>query len=125
MAIEAGMIARIWHGRVPASKAEAYHEYLLETGVAAYTATPGNRGAYVLRRLDTDGAIAHFEILTFWDSLDAVRAFAGDEYERATYYPADDDFLLERETYVRHLDVLSAEPGPVEMGEKKGDSHDA
>ena len=69
-------------------------------------------GVYVLQRLDADGAIAHFEILTLWDSLDAIKTFAGDEYERARYYPADDDFLLEREPHVEHLDVLLAKSGP-------------
>ena len=54
MAFEAGMIPRIWHGRVPASKADAYHQYLLETGVSDYAETPGNCGVYVLRRLDAD-----------------------------------------------------------------------
>ena len=112
MASQAGMIARIWHGRVPASKAEAYHQYLLDTGVSGYIETPGNRGVYVLRRLDADGAIAHFEILTLWDSFDAIRAFAGDDYENARYDPADDDFLLEREPHVRHLDVLFANREP-------------
>ena len=69
-------------------------------------------GVYVLQRLDADGAIAHFEILTLWDSLDAIKTFAGDEYERARYYPADDDFLLEREPHVEPLDVLLAKSGP-------------
>jgi hypothetical protein len=106
------MIAQIWRGRVPASTADAYHQYLLETGVTDYTATPENWGVYVLQRLDADGGIAHFEILTLWDSLDAIKAFAGDEYARARYYPADDDFLLEREPHVEHLDVLLAKSGP-------------
>ena len=104
------MIARIWHGRVPADKAEAYCEYLLKTGVADYQGTSGNRGVFVLRRIE--GAIAHFELVTVWDSVAAIRAFAGDDYRVARYYPEDDEFLLEREEHVRHFEVLHASPVP-------------
>lgn len=102
------MIARIWHGRVPAAKADEYDEYLRETGIADYRATDGNRGVYVLRRIEED--IAHFELVTFWDSIDAIKAFAGEDYQVARYYPQDDGFLLERELFVRHYEVRHAEP---------------
>jgi heme-degrading monooxygenase HmoA len=99
------MIARTWHGRVPAAKADAYHAYLLQSGVADYVSTPGNRGVHILRHIDAD--VAHFLLLTFWDSLDAIKAFAGEDCERARYYPEDDDYLLEREPFVTHYEVLS------------------
>jgi len=102
------MIGRTWHGRVPAKKADAYYTYLQHTGLSDYVKTPGNRGVYVLRR--TEGDVTHFLLLTFWDSLDAIRAFAGDEYERARYYAEDDEYLLEREPFVSHYDVLGT-PG--------------
>jgi len=102
------VIARTWHGRVPAAKAEAYHAYLLETGVPEYAATPGNRGVYVMRRLE--GGVAHFVLLTLWDSYEAIRRFAGDDYERAKYYPRDDEYLLEREPFVTHYDLLEQAP---------------
>jgi len=44
------MIARIWHGKTKASDAAAYLEYLFKSGVPAYRATSGNKGAWVLRR---------------------------------------------------------------------------
>jgi heme-degrading monooxygenase HmoA len=99
------MIARTWQGRVPAAKADAYHAYLLRSGVADYVNTPGNRGVHILRDIDAD--VAHFLLLTFWDSLDAIKAFAGEDYQRARYYPEDDDYLLEREPFVTHYEVLS------------------
>lgn len=99
------MIARTWHGAVPAEKAEAYHRYLLGTGVPDYRRAPGNRGVHVLRR--TEGDTAHFVVLTLWDSLDAIRAFAGDDVERARYYPEDEAFLLELEPTATHYDVLT------------------
>lgn len=101
------MIARTWHGRVLRAKAPAYEEYLRATGLPDYARTPGNRGVYLLRR--DEGDVTHFTTLTFWESFDAVRAFAGAEYERAKYYPEDDDYLLEREPFVTHYSVV--EPG--------------
>lgn len=98
------MIARTWHGAVPIEKADAYHAYLLQTGVPDYQKTPGNRGVYVFRR--ADGDTAHFLLLTLWDTIDAIRAFAGNEIERARYYPEDEEYLLEMEPTVTHYEVL-------------------
>ncbi len=98
------MIARTWHGRVPAAKADAYHQFLLRSGVPDYRATPGNRGVLVLRRVEGD--VAHFLLVTLWESLDGIRRFAGDDYLRARYYPEDDGFLLEKEPFVTQYEVL-------------------
>lgn len=100
------MIARTWHGRVSAAKADAYLGYLRRTGLADYQHTPGNRGVLVFRR--TEGDVTHFVLTTLWDSVDAIRRFAGDDYHRARYYPEDDDYLLEREPLVTHYDVVLA-----------------
>ena len=99
------MIARIWRGRVPASKGDAYYAYLLETGVPEYAATPGNKGVQVLRMTEDD--VTHFLLLTLWDSVAAIKRFAGEDYACAKYYPADDEFLLEREARVQHYEVLA------------------
>jgi heme-degrading monooxygenase HmoA len=104
------MIARTWHGRVPAEKADAYYAYLRRTGLADYAAAPGNRGVSVFRR--TDGAVTHYLLLTLWESLEAIQSFAGPEYELARYYPEDDDYLLEREPYVTHYEVLATAGAP-------------
>jgi heme-degrading monooxygenase HmoA len=100
------MIARLWHGAVPVEKAEAYHAFLLRTGVPEYRATPGNRGVQILRRVD--GPHAHFLLVTLWDSLDAIRAFAGEDVERAKYYPEDPSFLVELEPTVTHYSVAGS-----------------
>jgi heme-degrading monooxygenase HmoA len=100
------MIARAWHGRVPADQANAYHQYLLRTGLRDYASTPGNRGVFVFRRIE--GGECHFLLTTLWDSIEAIKLFAGDDYERARYYPEDDEFLLEREPFVTHYEVLMA-----------------
>ena len=99
------MIARAWHGMTPASKADAYFELLKRTGMKDYRSTPGNYGAYVLRRMEGDRA--HFLLISLWESMDAIRKFAGPEPEQARYYPEDKDFLLEFEPQVVHYDVLA------------------
>lgn len=101
------MIARTWHGRVPAAKADAYFDYLRRTGIPDYQATPGNRGVLVQRRID--GGEAHFTLTTLWDSLESIKRFAGEEYQRARYYPEDDEYLLEREPFVVHAEALMAD----------------
>lgn len=98
------MIARLWHGAVPEARGDAYLEYLERTGLPDYRATPGNRGVQVLRR--TEGGRAHFLLITLWESWDAIRAFAGDDPERARYYPEDAEFLLELEPRVTHYEVV-------------------
>jgi heme-degrading monooxygenase HmoA len=97
------MIARTWHGAVPDAKADAYETYLRLTGLPDYEATPGNRGVYVLRR--SAGGVTDFLLLTLWESYEAIRAFAGDDLERARYYPEDAGYLLELEPAVTHYEV--------------------
>jgi heme-degrading monooxygenase HmoA len=98
------MIARIWHGITPATKADAYLDFLNQSGVRDYQATPGNRGVYVLRRIEAEAA--HFTLISLWDSMEAIKQFAGPEPEKAHYYPEDKDFLLEFEPTVTHYEVL-------------------
>jgi heme-degrading monooxygenase HmoA len=98
------MIARIWHGRTKASDAQVYTDYLYQSGIPDYRRTPGNRGAWVLQRIEND--VAHFITLTFWESREAIKAFAGDDIEVARYYPKDKQYLLEFEPTVMHYDVF-------------------
>lgn len=99
------MIARIWKGEVPADRADAYHEFLKTTGYSDYRATPGNLGVFSLRRMKEGRA--EFLLLTLWESIDAIKAFAGEEYEKARYYPEDASFLLSFPERVEHFDVLA------------------
>ncbi|HWM91279.1 MAG TPA: antibiotic biosynthesis monooxygenase [Thermoanaerobaculia bacterium] len=98
------MIARQWHGRVRAVQADEYFEHLKRTGLSDYASTPGNRGVFVFRR--TEGDVTHYLLTTLWDSWEAIRAFAGDDVERARYYPGCEDYLLEMEPNVTHYEVL-------------------
>lgn len=98
------MIARMWHGRVDSTRAEEYHQYLIDTGLNDYKTTEGNRGVFLLKR--DDGDITHIYTLTFWDSIESIKKFAGEDYEKARYYPEDKDFLKEFEPEVTHFDVM-------------------
>ena len=99
------MIARIWRGAVRTPDADEYASYIGRTGLAEYERTPGNRGAWLLRR--EVGELTELVTFTLWESLDAVKAFAGDDYEAAVYYPEDDRFLVERDATCVHYEVTT------------------
>lgn len=96
------MIARTWRGWTKREDADAYLEYVEETGGRAARSTPGNQGYYVLRR--DDGERTEFVTMSLWESLDSIRAFAGDDLE-VVFYPDDDRFLVDRERFVTHYEI--------------------
>ncbi len=97
------MIARVWRGVVRLTDADVYADYIRETGFHQYAQTAGNRGAWLLRR--DEGERTEFVTYSLWDSLDSIRAFAGDDIERAVYYPDDERYLVERDDRVAHYSV--------------------
>ena len=99
------MIARIWRGLTSAEQAEEYLAYLMKTGLKDYRAVPGNRGVEILRR--TYEGKAEFLLISLWESYEAIRAFAGEDIERAVYYSKDEEFLLELEPKVTHYEYES------------------
>jgi len=99
------MIARIWRGVTPESKAESYLEYLKATGLKDCRQTPGNQGVQIFRRIDEGQA--EFVFVSLWESMDAIRRFAGDDIERAVYYPEDEGYLLELDPNVTHYEVVA------------------
>ncbi len=103
------MIVRLWHGRVPTSKASAYREFLNKRAIPDYRAVDGNIAVYILER--QEGEITHFITLTFWEDMEAVKKFAGDDPEAAKYYPEDREFLLEFEPRVVHYRVVGYAQG--------------
>jgi heme-degrading monooxygenase HmoA len=97
------LIARTWRGWTSAANAEQYAAYVARTGIEAYRSTVGNLGAYSLHRISGDRA--EFLVLSFWESLEALRAYAGDDYERAVFYPEDDAFLVDRDLKAHHWTI--------------------
>jgi heme-degrading monooxygenase HmoA len=100
------MIARMWHGTTPKDRSAEYLKLMEDVAIPDYSATEGNRGAFVLRREDDE--VAHFVTLTFWESEEAVKAFAGDDVTVAKYYDFDDDFLLAKEPRAVHHELYGA-----------------
>jgi len=97
------MIARTWRGTVRAEDASAYAEYVQQTGIDGYQGTPGNRGAWLMWRVE--GGQAEFITVSFWESRAAIEGFAGPDIDKAVFYPEDDRFLVERDLTVRHYEV--------------------
>jgi heme-degrading monooxygenase HmoA len=100
------MIARIWHGKTNKSDLEKYSDFLKEVAIPDYAKTTGFKGLTFLRRIENDEA--HFDLITYWEDIDVIRNFAGQDYEKAKYYPEDDDFLLEFEENVQHHEVFAS-----------------
>ena len=94
-------VIRMWRGVIRTADTEEYVDYVDRTGIDQYRSTPGNRDAWTLTRDLPDGLT---EIITVsrWDSIESIRGFAGDDVEKAVYYPEDDRFLVERDDTVRH-----------------------
>ena len=86
-------ILREWRAELRRELADEYVAYMRDTGLADYRATPGNLGALIAVR-DLDDERAEVITLSWWPSMDAIRGFAGDDVERAVYYPQDDRYLL-------------------------------
>jgi heme-degrading monooxygenase HmoA len=97
------LIARVWRGATSAARREEYLAYLEGTGVRECRATPGNRGVEVLSRI-ADGR-AEFVFISYWESNEAIMAFAGTDIEQARYYPEDRSFLDVLSPTVDHYEV--------------------
>jgi heme-degrading monooxygenase HmoA len=110
-------IARVWSGIVRDEDGDAYAAYMRRTGVPGYTAIDGNLGVRMLRRRVEAGW--EFAMFSLWESMDAIRAFAGPDPEVAVFYPEDDRFLIDRDLRVRHYQVHTSagpEPRPADVG---------
>ena len=98
------MVARVWTGAVRPHDADTYADYIRATGFAEYAETPGNRGAWMLRR--DEGDRTEFITLSYWQSREAIKAFAGEDIEEAVLYPEDERYLIDGESSVRHYEVV-------------------
>ncbi|MQA87620.1 MAG: hypothetical protein GEV03_24105 [Streptosporangiales bacterium] len=106
------VIARIWHATATADGADAYREHFTGSVLPALRELDGHRGAYLLRR-DRDGHV-ELQVITLWESLDAVRRFAGPDVEAAVVEPEARAVLTDFDAKVAHhsvvIDALAASP---------------
>ncbi len=99
-------VVRMWRGVVRTEDRDEYVAYIERTGMDEYRATPGNLDAWMLTR-DIGGGLTEIVTVSRWETLDAIRGFAGDDIERAVFYPEDDRFLVERDVTVRHYSQVA------------------
>ncbi|MDR2204572.1 MAG: hypothetical protein LBE36_00180 [Flavobacteriaceae bacterium] len=98
------IITRIWHGIVKKEDAEIYKTYVENTGLKNYREIDGNISAKILMRTEND--ICHFLTVSEWKSIESIKKIAGDDYEKARYYPEDYKYLLEFEEFVKHYETI-------------------
>ncbi len=103
MLAAAPRIARVWHGRTPAPRADEYRQYLVDAGVKRIAKIPGNRGVQLMMRKTAEEA--EFIVVSYWDSIDAIKGYAGATYEHVHDLPRDQEFLIDKERLVRHFEL--------------------
>lgn len=101
------MIARVWKGKTKKIDFDEYTQFLKDRAIPDYKSINGIRGLTFLNRVVEE--IGYFELITYWDHIDQIKAFAGEKYEVAKYYPEDKKYLLEFEEHVIHYDVFAEE----------------
>lgn len=99
-------IGRMWHGRTSSDQADGYEAVFRDVVLPELRDVAGCRGAYLLRSDDADGT--EFVTLTFFDSLDAVRTFAGEQYETAVISDEARAVLRDFDATARHFTVVVA-----------------
>lgn len=97
------MIAREWRCICPSENIDEFIPYLCITGVKDAKNTPGFKGAEILRR--DDGASVEVTLITFWESMDSIKTFAGDNTEKAVLYPEDYKYGISSDLSVKHYIV--------------------
>lgn len=98
------MIAREWKCRVPEYHSAGFTAYLYETGIKDSSLTPGFLGAQIFRR-----TLAHkveLTLITYWEKLESIKAFSGNDISRARLYPEDEVYELEPDLSVQHYEVI-------------------
>jgi len=99
------MIARIWHGKTKLEDYEEYTEFTKKTAIPDYSKTPGFIKLSFLRNIKNNEA--NYTLITYWENLEVIKNFAGEDFEKAKYYPEDKNFLLEFEEKVEHFEVFA------------------
>jgi heme-degrading monooxygenase HmoA len=100
------MIARLWKGWTTLENADAYEQLLREKVLPDLQHIDGYRGGYVMRQ--DGGDEVEFAVLNLFDSLDAVRAFAGPNYAVPVYEPEAKKLLSKAEPVAHHYEVKIA-----------------
>jgi len=98
------MIVRTWSARATKAGADAYSAYFEQTLLPQLRQLTGFSAAFLLAR--DDGGIVELTAHTMWESLDAIRAFAGADITTAVVEPEALAVLQHSDSNVIHRDVL-------------------
>ncbi len=104
--VDAPAVARVWHGKTPRAKADEYERYLA-AAIQKFPTIKGNRG-YQLMRLDggPDGEqYTEFQVISYWDSPESIKAYAGQDIRRTHDLPRDGEFLVDKEPFVHNYEL--------------------
>lgn len=104
------MIARHWRGWTKSADANSYEQFLKEKILPGLKEIAGYRGGYVLRR--DGGEESEFVVVNFFDSLDAVKRFAGESYTVAVFEPEAKLLLSRVEPVANHYEVRASTVQP-------------
>jgi quinol monooxygenase YgiN len=99
-------IARLWHGKTPNDKADAYADYISDA-IKKFRTISGNLGYQLMR--ETVGAETHFVVISYWASRDAIKAYAGEDIQKTRSLPRDPEFLIDLEPTVKNYDLAAAD----------------
>ncbi len=102
-------VLREWRAEIRRALRDEYITYVRATGIASYRRTGGNLGAIIATR-DLDHDRSEIVVLSWWSDRSAITAFAGNDIERARYFPDDDRYLITRPPNVQHYDVTGPAP---------------
>ena len=104
------MIARIWHGYTKSEDADAYEAMLKPELLPGISKVRGYKGSYLLRR--DEGKEVGFITIMLWDSIDAIRAFAGPDYEASVVPQERRKYLSRHDSKSSHYEVVAThKPG--------------
>ncbi len=104
------MIARHWRGWTKAEDADGYESFLKDKVLPALSGISGYRGRYVLRKDDL--VESEFVVVNLFDSLEAVKQFAGADYSIPVFEPEAKEFLSRIEPFATHYDVRACTVSP-------------
>jgi heme-degrading monooxygenase HmoA len=96
-------VARHWHGKVATARADEYEAYS-RAAIARFTSIKGNLGYELLR--EPVGEVTHFSVISYWESRDAIHAYAGEDISKVHALPRDPEFLIDPEPNVRNYDLV-------------------
>lgn len=102
--VKTNAFARIWQGRTKAERADEYYAYLMEAGIPKFATVKGNLGVQVLRA--TADGITEFTVISYWESLEVIKNYAGEDITKTRHLPRDKEFLIELRDKVQTFEIV-------------------